>query len=761
MRHFEEIKKIRFATRLTVYFTLFIILLGGGVGFYVYSYVAKVFIEVTEDRFLNQAFHTMVKIKMFMANTYEDVENLSDTLSMVAERENTTKIQERIASFKKSHDVAAISYFDMHLNKIAGNSDIKTSTNAENEAAAKYLGNKESGDFDFYIVRDKSVLNGAHFIYFIQLVKDHSGKKQGVIIASVLTDGLDEILGQVEGKYKGNKDITMDILNNDGLVIYSNYDKDRISKEVSLDWKDISHTRKNGETTGIHRHIHKGIGDELHAFAITSDGKLFQKHNWIVLLHFPVRVIFVAITQLKEQLIYFAIGVLLLGMIIIRYLSLKLTGPIQKIVVGGDSIASGNFDVYLNVDEPIREIELLATTFNRISEHLRKFKQEVLNKAAELEAKVESRTLELNTVNAKLEDELEERKSLTKTLVEKKRELEEYNKEINVLSELTEWLQGCHTSKEAYSMIAQFGNELFPRNPGGILLYDTEAEVFKPVAGWGVHPFGGQELRNGECITLNCGKPYISNNETHRYGSHCSFSQKLTVPHMCVPIADMGLLQIIVDEKADIEEHKTIKSLAITISKRLKVALTNLRLREELKRLSIKDPLTGLFNRGYMKEALERELIYAAREKLQVGVIMLDIDHFKQINDTYGHPCGDIVLREIGKIILNDQRGSDISCRYGGEEFLMILPKINLIHLIGKAEQLANKIRNMEVINESVLHKDITVSMGVALYPTHGLDMTTLINAADAALYEAKSAGRDRVCFPNPSGLQIVGGSNV
>jgi diguanylate cyclase (GGDEF)-like protein len=156
---------------------------------------------------------------------------------------------------------------------------------------------------------------------------------------------------------------------------------------------------------------------------------------------------------------------------------------------------------------------------------------------------------------------------------------------------------------------------------------------------------------------------------------------------------------------------------------------------------SIRDPLTGLFNRSYMQECLNRELGYIST----LGIILIDLDYFKKINDNFGHQAGDFVLQEVSKFLIENTRSSDIVCRYGGEELIIILPKANLQITQMKAEKLREGVKNLNLqYREKPLGK-VTISIGVASFPNHGDSIISLIKAADQALYCAKGNGRDQV----------------
>jgi diguanylate cyclase (GGDEF)-like protein len=169
------------------------------------------------------------------------------------------------------------------------------------------------------------------------------------------------------------------------------------------------------------------------------------------------------------------------------------------------------------------------------------------------------------------------------------------------------------------------------------------------------------------------------------------------------------------------------------------------RLSEKLRQQSIRDPLTGLFNRRYMEESLERELKRMERLDCPLGVIMLDIDYFKRFNDTFGHDAGDLVLRQASAFLHGHIRGADIACRYGGEEFILVLPEASLAAAQSRAEQLRLAIKAMAFEHEGRPLGAISICCGVAVYPDHGRTPAAMLRAADGALYRAKHAGRDQV----------------
>lgn len=195
----------------------------------------------------------------------------------------------------------------------------------------------------------------------------------------------------------------------------------------------------------------------------------------------------------------------------------------------------------------------------------------------------------------------------------------------------------------------------------------------------------------------------------------------------------------------DITERKQHEAQQDIARRQLEAQLEKIiLLQSELKEQAIRDPLTGLYNRRYLNETLPRELSRARRDVQPLAVVMLDLDHFKQVNDTYGHAAGDAVLKAVAVVLETGARESDMVCRYGGEEFLIALPGINAEQALQRAESW-----RVAMAATAIRHGDaaivITLSAGIALFPNHGEDVLSLIACADRALYESKNGGRNRV----------------
>jgi diguanylate cyclase (GGDEF)-like protein len=180
------------------------------------------------------------------------------------------------------------------------------------------------------------------------------------------------------------------------------------------------------------------------------------------------------------------------------------------------------------------------------------------------------------------------------------------------------------------------------------------------------------------------------------------------------------------------------------------LALANLKLRELLRNQSIRDALTGLYNRRYLEESLNRELQRAKRADRSLSMVMLDLDHFKHFNDTFGHQVGDILLKEVAGAIKGRVRAGDLACRYGGEEFSLILSEVDTEGTVKCAESIREAIKHLSLHHRGQTLGTITVSAGIASYPAHADNSEDLIRAADEALYQAKKAGRDRIFVYEP-----------
>jgi diguanylate cyclase (GGDEF)-like protein len=223
--------------------------------------------------------------------------------------------------------------------------------------------------------------------------------------------------------------------------------------------------------------------------------------------------------------------------------------------------------------------------------------------------------------------------------------------------------------------------------------------------------------------------------------------------YICLPLfaqyETLGILHLldgpIRGEEADAVRMAEKCKLAKILADSIGLGIADLKLRASMRDSSIRDPLTGLFNRRYMEESLAQEQHRTKRNDAHLAVIMIDIDHFKQFNDTFGHDGGDAVLRALGEFLKKHVRGSDIACRYGGEEFILILSPSTAEGARQRAEKIREDARLLGVTHCNPGIGAITLSLGVAIFPDHASEVAAIIKAADVALYQAKRGGRNRV----------------
>ncbi len=333
-------------------------------------------------------------------------------------------------------------------------------------------------------------------------------------------------------------------------------------------------------------------------------------------------------------------------------------------------------------------------------------------------------------------------------------ELERRTLQITQLSEMADLLQSCQTPEEAYSVITQSAQQLFPAYAGALCMFTPSRNVVESVSAWGPAPTGERVFHPDDCWALRRGQVHVVYDpRTELVCGH--LSRPVVHPYLCVPMMAqgqaLGMLHLAAGLGAQDAEGKAegaaeaSRKLATAVAEQVALAIANMRLRETLRYQAIRDPLTGLFNRRYMEESLEREIHRAARRHSSVGVVMLDLDRFKSFNDAFGHAAGDTLLRELGAFIRAHLRGEDIACRYGGEEFTLILPDADLDQTRARAEQLRQGARHLTVLHHGQTLAAITLSLGVAAFPDSGASVEEILSAADTALYEAKAAGRDRV----------------
>jgi diguanylate cyclase (GGDEF)-like protein len=321
-----------------------------------------------------------------------------------------------------------------------------------------------------------------------------------------------------------------------------------------------------------------------------------------------------------------------------------------------------------------------------------------------------------------------------------------------LLSEMGELLQGCHTSEEAYSVVRSFGQRLFPAESGMLAVLRASTTLVEVVVDWGGPPPAEAAFAPDQCWALRRGRAHVVDAP-----ESALLCKHLGAPppagYLCLPLVAQGAAMGILHLRAEPDRASPAsipdrwkefrRRLATGMAEHVALALGNLRLQEMLRNQVIRDPVTGLFNRRYMTESLEREVHRAQRSGTPLGIVMLDVDHVKRFNDRFGHEAGDRLLRTLGEFLRTRTRGHDIACRYGGDEFTLILPGASLDVTRRRAEELRREFKRLGTLEPAL--GPVTLSMGVATFPGHGSTWEEVLREADAALYRAKHAGRDQV----------------
>ena len=342
--------------------------------------------------------------------------------------------------------------------------------------------------------------------------------------------------------------------------------------------------------------------------------------------------------------------------------------------------------------------------------------------------------------------DITERKNLEQRVITQNAErgliierLERQSREIIALSEMANFLQTTKDAQEAYDLVGHFALKLFGRG-GGIGVTAPSRNIIETVARWGdtammptFHP--------SDCWALRTGRVHDSGAAN---AVACTHVLAESLPSICIPLIAqgeaLGILQLSGAPMAD-EAQQLLRAF----TEQLALALANIQLRETLRAQAVRDPLTSLYNRRYLDETLIREVSRAKRKGSPVSVIMIDLDHFKRLNDTFGHAAGDEVLKRFAGILLGGIRREDVACRYGGEEFALILPELEIAQAIERAERLRSQLENLHVELDGHRIGPLSASFGVAVYPSNGDNGELLMRAADSALYQAKGRGRNRV----------------
>jgi diguanylate cyclase (GGDEF)-like protein len=342
-----------------------------------------------------------------------------------------------------------------------------------------------------------------------------------------------------------------------------------------------------------------------------------------------------------------------------------------------------------------------------------------------LEQKVRDRTADLVDANQQLQGS--------------NRSLAQQTNEIRFLNVLVDLLQAARDTREADEILGQQLPSMFPSGSGGVYRINAAGNLAEALAGWG-DPV--QVFRPDDCWSLRRGHSHrtVAGNPRCPHWKACPEGGTT----LCVPLVAGGDTQGVL-AIADQELDDSRVDFAQILAEQLGLSLANLKLRETLRQQSIRDDLTGLYNRRYFDETLDREISRIRRSRGELALLMVDLDRFKRFNDEFGHSAGDAILQALAHALEHNIRTSDVPCRYGGEEFSLVLPDTSLQEGRDRAEQIRRRVEEMRINYDGRLLPSLTASFGLAVFPLHAQSSHDLVRAADRALYKAKEAGRNRV----------------
>ena len=348
-----------------------------------------------------------------------------------------------------------------------------------------------------------------------------------------------------------------------------------------------------------------------------------------------------------------------------------------------------------------------------------------------------------------------ERKLTEEAIRHSHEQLERQTHELRLLAEMGDMLQASSIPADAYAVTTRFAQTLIPASSGALFVYSASRNHLEVVMRWGEPHQNEQDfLASDECWALRTGRLHLF--EDPHTGLLCRhLPEPPPTCYLCAPMIahgeTLGMLHLRMSlhnpasSEAKLPDSSELTWLARTMAERLALALADMKLRETLRAQSICDPLTGWYNRRYMEETLEREIGRAARNRCPLAVIMLDVDNFKEFNDSFGHEAGDVALQNLCQLLKTHVRSEDVACRYGGDEFVLVLPDTSAELSAQRAEDMRIAVGNREVQFRGQLLRPMTLSFGIATFPADGRTSQDLLRASDTALFRAKSEGCDRV----------------
>lgn len=316
-----------------------------------------------------------------------------------------------------------------------------------------------------------------------------------------------------------------------------------------------------------------------------------------------------------------------------------------------------------------------------------------------------------------------------------------------LLARMTQRLQGCAAVEDVMNVVRLFAPEIAPAFAGRLYVHDEDTGLMTQGCEWRAPKGSVEQFRFTECWALRRG-------QTHRPGGTmidvpCNHLKGAPADHsICMPLIGqgetIGLIYFEPSAEGAGPLSESDEVYLVLLAERVGLALANLRLHEALREMALVDPLTGLSNRRQLEAMLKLHLEHAQQSGRPVSFLLLDVDHFKKFNDDFGHDAGDAVLRAVGGVLTHSVRGEGNAFRYGGEEFLLLMPGMGIEQAHERAEVIRRNISALQLQHNGQPLGRITASFGLSTYPDHGR-AENLVSIADAALLRAKAEGRDRI----------------
>ncbi|MCW8399106.1 diguanylate cyclase [Legionella sp. PATHC038] len=328
--------------------------------------------------------------------------------------------------------------------------------------------------------------------------------------------------------------------------------------------------------------------------------------------------------------------------------------------------------------------------------------------------------------------------------------LQDKNNQITLLVELSDIMLTCNSQDELGHVMTKYCQRMLSFASGYLYIMHPSGNYLEIATSWGSPNPQEHVFSPDACWAIRLGRiHHVRPLHNELICNHVHVTKELNLTYLCVPLMAQkeiyGLLYLEIAQETPVTFSENQHLIINAFSELTALAFANVRLRENLRYQSMRDPLTGLYNRRYLEDFLLKQIHQSERTRTPLSVLMLDLDHFKKINDTYGHDAGDAVLKELGKVLQDDIRVGDIAARYGGEEFIIVFYGIGAEMIKNRAESIRHNVSRMQIKYGAQPVGSITISIGIAVYPMHGRNAEALIESADKALYFAKANGRNQV----------------